>query len=86
MIPDDSALLLVRETLLVALRIAVPILAAGVLVGLTVSIFQSVTSIQDQTLTFVPKIIVMVVAAGMLLPWIVAMLIEFTSDMLRLMA
>jgi flagellar biosynthesis protein FliQ len=84
MVPDESALLLVRETLIVALKIAVPILGAGVLVGLVVSIFQSVTSIQDQTLTFVPKIIVMVVAAGMMLPWIVQRLLDFTSEMLRL--
>ena len=54
MMPDDTALLLVRETLMSALRIAVPILAAGVMVGLAVSIFQSVTSIQDQSCTCVP--------------------------------
>jgi flagellar biosynthetic protein FliQ len=53
-------------------------------VGLVVSIFQSVTSIQDQTITFVPKIVVMIVVAALLLPWITARLVEYTSDLLSL--
>ncbi|MBL8758508.1 MAG: flagellar biosynthetic protein FliQ, partial [Phycisphaerae bacterium] len=52
---DETILDLVRTTLLVTLRIAGPILAAGVVVGLVVSIVQAVTQIQDQALTFVPK-------------------------------
>ena len=58
---DESAVYVVRETLMVALMISAPILLAGVVVGLVISLVQSVTSIQDQTLTFVPKIAVMVV-------------------------
>ena len=75
MMPDDTALLLVRETLMIALRIAVPILAAGVMVGLAVSIFQSVTSIQDQTLSFVPKIIAIMLAVILLGRWMAAQLV-----------
>lgn len=81
---DESAVYVVRETLMVALMISAPILLAGVVVGLVISLVQSVTSIQDQTLTFVPKIAVMVVVAAMLLPWIVLQLVEFAAVMFRL--
>jgi hypothetical protein len=56
----------------------------GVTIGLLISLFQSVTSIQDQTLTFVPKITVMVVVAALLLPWIIGRLVEYTAEMFRL--
>ncbi len=78
---DPQTVEIVRDTLLIALKIAAPILLAGVVVGLIVSIFQAVTSIQEQTLTFVPKIIVMVLVAIVLIPWIVVRLIEFTVEM-----
>ena len=81
---DETAIDLAREMLIIALKIAAPILAAGVLVGLVVSVFQSITSIQDQTVTFVPKIVVMIVVAILLLPWIAARLIEYTSGLLTL--
>ncbi len=67
---DESGVFLIRETLIIVLKIAAPILGAGVCIGLIISIFQSVTSIQDQTLTFVPKIFVMVIVAAILMPWI----------------
>ncbi|MBX3365576.1 MAG: flagellar biosynthetic protein FliQ [Phycisphaeraceae bacterium] len=78
---DDASVMLVRETLVVVLKIAAPILGAGMLVGLVISLIQSVTSIQDQTLTTVPKIVVMVVVAAMLAPWIAQRLMEFAQDL-----
>lgn len=84
MIYDESAVFLVRDTLILTLKIAAPILLAGVAIGLLVSLFQSITSIQDQTLTFVPKIAVMVVVAALLLPWIIGRLVEYTAEMFRL--
>lgn len=81
---DESLVLVVRETLIVVLKISAPILLAGMAVGLLVSLFQSVTSIQDQTLTFVPKIVVMVVVAAVLLPWIVMRLMDFATQQLSL--
>ena len=48
--------------------------------GLVISILQSITSIQEQTIAFVPKIFAMVLVAVALIPWIVARLIEFTRD------
>jgi flagellar biosynthesis protein FliQ len=84
MIYDETALQLVRDTLVITLKIAAPILAAGVLIGLLVSIFQSVTSIQDQTITFVPKIVVMVIVSALLLPWIAARLVDFAAELFSL--
>ena len=81
---DESAVYLVRDTLLTVLKIAAPVLGAGVIIGLTISLLQSVTSIQDQTLTFVPKIAVMVLVASVLLPWIIMRLLEFASEVFLL--
>lgn len=81
---DEMAIDLIRSTLLVVLTIAVPLLLAGMVIGLVVSLFQSVTSIQDQTLTFVPKIIVIVVVAVLLTPWMVELLTAFTHEMVSL--
>jgi flagellar biosynthetic protein FliQ len=78
---DETAVQLVRDMLVITLKIAAPILAAGVLVGLIVSIFQSVTSIQDQTVTFVPKIVVMIVVAAILMPWIAVKLVEYAAEL-----
>lgn len=82
---DESVVYVVRDTLLIVLKIAAPVLAAGMTVGLLVSLLQSVTSIQDQTLTFVPKIACMVVVAAILLPWIARRLLEYTAEMFQLL-
>ena len=71
----------VRTALLQALIIAVPILGSGLFVGLLVSLLQSVTQIQEQTLTFVPKIIVMILVAVVLLGWISVRLGDFAYEM-----
>ncbi len=81
---DETMVYIVRDTLFTVLKISAPILLAGMIIGLLISLFQSVTSIQDQTLTFVPKIGVMVLVAAALLPWITLRLYEFTVEMLTL--
>jgi len=82
---DESTIFIVRGMLIMVLRISAPILMAGLVVGLLVSLVQSVTSIQDQTLTFVPKIAVMVLVSALLIPWIAFQLIEFAEDMFALL-
>ncbi len=84
MMYDETILEIVRTTLIVTLKIAGPILAAGVLIGLVISILQSITSIQDQALSFVPKIVVMILVSILLLPWIVMRLVEFSAEMFSL--
>ena len=81
---DDTAIEIVRSTLLVTLKIAMPLLLTAVVIGLVISLIQSVTSIQDQTLTFVPKLGGIILAAILLMPWITLVLIEFATEMFQL--
>ncbi|MFG0257310.1 MAG: flagellar biosynthetic protein FliQ [Phycisphaerales bacterium JB043] len=81
---DDSLIDSVRLALMTAIRISAPILVAGVVIGLAISIIQSVTSIQDQTLTFVPKILGMIAVAVMLISWLAMQLVQFTIEMFNL--
>jgi len=76
-----DAIDVVRGALFEALLIALPILGAGLVVGLIISLFQAVTQIQEQTLTFVPKIVVMIVVAIFLLGWIAARMMDFAREM-----
>ncbi len=81
---DDAMLDFVRTALILSLKIALPILGSGVAIGLVISIFQSITSIQEQTLTFVPKIFCMLLVTIFLLSWIAARLGEYCAAMLSL--
>ncbi|MEC9374629.1 MAG: flagellar biosynthetic protein FliQ [Planctomycetota bacterium] len=81
---DPDLIDIVRQALILALKIAAPILGAGVAIGLIVSIFQSVTSIQEQTLTFVPKIFGMIIVAVLLITWIATRIAEFAVEMFSL--
>ena len=61
---------LLKNLISEAVTLAAPILATALLIGLTISLFQSVTSIQEQTLTFVPKALGIVMLLVLLLPWL----------------
>lgn len=78
----DQALELGRETLMLGLMVVAPMLVTGLLVGLTVSLLQAITQIQDQTLSFVPKIVAMALALSAFMPWMVSRLMEFTARLL----
>lgn len=77
----DQASELVRQTLILTLIIASPMLVIGLVVGITLSLVQAVTQIQEQTLTFIPKITSMIVAAIVLMPWIEQHLVEYATAM-----
>lgn len=70
-----------RQTLVIMLILSTPVLVAGLAIGLIVSVFQAVTQIQEQTLSFVPKIIGMVVVAIVFMPWMIAKLLVFSAEM-----
>jgi flagellar biosynthetic protein FliQ len=77
----DQVLELSTEALQLALRVALPLLGVGLLVGLAVSIFQAVTQIQEQTLAFIPKILAL---AGVLIvggPWMLNQLLSYTTEL-----
>jgi len=84
MIYDESSIQLIRDALMVTLKIAAPLLLCGMIIGLLISLIQSITSIQDQTLTFVPKLIGVIIVAIILLPWIIGRILIFTAEMLQL--
>ncbi|MEX0776164.1 MAG: flagellar biosynthesis protein FliQ [Phycisphaeraceae bacterium] len=75
----DQAVDLVRESLTMMLLISAPILAAALVIGLLISLFQAVTQIQEQTLSFVPKIVGMAVVTILLAPWMTRQMMEFAS-------
>ena len=77
----EDAVETVKVALLQALILATPILGAGLIVGLIVSLFQAVTQVQEQTLSFVPKIIVMILVAVVLLSWISIQMVDFAVAM-----
>lgn len=64
-----------------AFLVASPLLGAGVVVGLVISIFQTATSIQEQTLTFAPKILALMGVLGIMGSWIVKRLMSFTLNL-----
>ena len=77
----DHATEMIRQTLILALLVSAPMLLIGLIVGVVVSLLQAVTQIQEQTLTFVPKIAAMVAAAILLMPWIGTRLMEYSQAM-----
>lgn len=72
------------ETFKIALLLSMPMLLSGLVAGLAISIFQAVTQINESTLSFVPKILVTIVVAIFTMPWMMNMMIEFTTRMLGL--
>jgi flagellar biosynthetic protein FliQ len=79
----DTALELCRQTILMALLVGAPTLAAALLAGLLVSLGQAVTQLQDQTLSFVPKLLAMTAALVWTLPWALGRLVEYAADLFR---
>ena len=74
---------LMKQTLYTVLLVAGPLLAAGLIIGVVVSIFQTVTQIREMSLTFVPKIIGVMVVLLIFAPWMGATLIDFTMSLFR---
>jgi flagellar biosynthesis protein FliQ len=79
--PQD-AVDLGREALTITLLVSSPILLAGMLVGLLVGLLQAVTQIQEQTVTFVPKLVAMVVVVTLLLPWLINQMVQYSHDLI----
>jgi flagellar biosynthetic protein FliQ len=72
------------ETFKLALMMAMPMLMAGLIAGLAISIFQATTQINEMTLSFVPKIILVIIVAIFTMPWMMNMMIEFTHRIITM--
>ena len=77
----QQAIDLGREAIKTALLIGAPVLVVGVVVGLVIGLLQALTQIQDQTISFVPKIIAMIAALGICLPWLIQMMVDYSQDL-----
>lgn len=78
---ETAVIHLMREAMYVTIMISAPILGTAMIVGLIVSILQTTTSIQEQTLTFVPKIVSIFLAIIIFISWMIAVLKEFTAGL-----
>jgi len=70
-----------RQTIWVIVKTSVPLLLVSMIVGLVISLFQTLTSIQEQTLTFVPKLLAIMLALMILGNWILSTIVEFMTNL-----
>jgi len=81
---EDIVIEILKESFYVTFVVLLPILGVGLMVGISIAIFQAATSIQEITLTFVPKILITMIAIIFLLPWMMDKIIAFTIKMLTM--
>lgn len=79
---DATILTLAKESIKICLLISGPFLLTALVVGLAISILQAVTQIQEMTLTFVPKILAMLLVFIITLPWMIKKLVTFTEKLI----
>ena len=81
---DESTLVALGvQTFKITLLLSLPMLLAGLIAGLVISIFQATTQINEMTLSYVPKIILVVVILIFLMPWMTTTMIDFTENILN---
>ena len=78
----QEAIDLGREALWTMLVIGSPVLVAGMVVGLIVGLFQALTQIQEQTVAFVPKLVVMILVLSISLPWLISQMLQYTTELI----
>lgn len=79
--PTGEHIDMVRRALMLVLVVGAPVLATGLIVAVIVSVLQAITQVQDQTLSFIPKIVAMLLALVLLGPWMLSRLVEFGREM-----
>lgn len=80
---SDTVISLMTTAMELALKIAAPVLIVGLVVGVVISIFQAITQIQEQTLSFVPKIIASAAVLIIAGPWLLNELVTYTEELWR---
>ncbi len=81
---QELVLSLMKNALWTGLMVAGPILVLGLITGLLIGIFQAVTQIQEMTLTFIPKILVVALVLALFLPWMLNTILDFTREIFNL--
>jgi flagellar biosynthesis protein FliQ len=77
----DTVVSLSTQAMSLALKISIPLLGVGLIVGVLISIIQAVTSIQEQTLSFIPKVLAMAVVLVVGGPWMLNQLLSYTAEL-----
>jgi flagellar biosynthetic protein FliQ len=80
-VENEFAVEVVNQAIKVTLLLAAPMLIGALVVGILVSIFQAVTQINEQTLSFIPKILVIIVALVIFSPWMMETMVTYTQDL-----
>ncbi|HEY8391145.1 MAG TPA: flagellar biosynthesis protein FliQ [Capillibacterium sp.] len=78
---DVTVVAIIREGVTTVLTVAGPMLGVGLIIGLVVSIFQATTQIQEQTLTFLPKLLAIFFTLVLCGPWMLRVLVDFTTEL-----
>ena len=78
---QDQVVSLIVDMMAVTIQIAAPMLGVGLIVGLAVSVFQAVTQIQEQTLSFIPKILGLVAVVAIAGPWMLGTVVDWTTQL-----
>tara|TARA_B100001741_G_scaffold208793_1_gene172583 strand:+ start:909 stop:1178 length:270 start_codon:yes stop_codon:yes gene_type:complete len=76
----DQSVDIVKGLMMLCLKVSLPFLLSAMIIGLLVSFFQAITSLQEQTLTFVPKALVVVVVVFILFPWLMNTMMDYTVE------
>jgi flagellar biosynthesis protein FliQ len=77
----DVVITLATQAMSLALKISIPLLGVGLVVGVLISVIQAVTSIQEQTLSFIPKVLAMALVLVVGGPWMLNQLLSYTTDL-----
>ncbi|MBY0586630.1 flagellar biosynthesis protein FliQ [bacterium] len=77
----DTVSELGRQALYITVLVSMPAMVTGMVIGLIISVLQSITSVQEQTLSFVPKILATLVVTIAALPWMLALVMEYTEQL-----
>ena len=80
----DTVIELGRQALMVIILLSAPLLLSALAAGLLIGLFQAATQIQDMTLSFIPKLIILVIALGITGPWMLRMLIDYTRNLFQM--
>jgi flagellar biosynthetic protein FliQ len=83
MLTIEHAVDLARNAIFLSLLLCAPVLLMAMLVGLLISVLQAVTQIQDQTISFVPKIVVMLLTSLFAMPWAIQQMVEYSTILFR---
>ena len=78
---QDTVVSIVTNAMEVGLKVSLPVLLVGLIVGLVISVFQAVTQIQEQTLSFIPKVLGLVVVIVVAGPWMLGQILTWTTEL-----